>query len=110
WRADEGDDGQAPVVIEHQRDEAHDGQPFAQQIADRLRYGLLHLADVVRNPRHQLPRRLAREERRGLTEDVAEQTVTHVADYALTDVGHEIGGQIRADAFRQGSDYDLRAP
>ena len=76
------------VQVEQIDGEPHERQPFTQQIADRLGDRLLHLVDVVRNPRHELTARVTAEERRGLIEDVAEQPIAQVADHPLTDVGH----------------------
>src|SRR5258708_2075716 len=45
-RAGKGKQRQLPVVEEHQRREADDGEAFAQQVPHRLRNGLLHLPDV----------------------------------------------------------------
>ena len=60
---------------------------------------MLHLADVVGHAREQLARRAAREEARRLPEDVPLQPVAQVAHDPLADVGHQVGGEVRAEAL-----------
>ena len=54
-RAGHAHEGEAPVPPEQQRGVAEQRKAFAQQVADRLRHGLLHQVDVVGDPRHQRP-------------------------------------------------------
>ena len=89
------------VVVEQQRREADERQRLAGEIAGRLRDRLLHLADVVVDPRHQLPGRALREEPGRLAEDVAVERVAQIHDDALPDVGHQVRRDVRADALEQ---------
>ena len=72
------DERQPPVEVEQEAGEADDRERLAHQIRQRLGDRLLHLVDVVRDARHQLAGRPAREERRRLIEDVPEQPVAQV--------------------------------
>ena len=62
---------------------------------------MLHLPDVVGQPREQLPRRPPREEGRRLPHHVPVEPISQVADHALTDVRHQVVGEVRADALQQ---------
>ena len=98
-RAGDRDQREPRIHEEQIRREADDRQPFAQQIADRLRNRLLDLVHVVRDPRHQLPGRPAAEEGRRLIEDVPEQLVAEIAHDPLADVGHQVGRRIGAHSL-----------
>ena len=100
-RAGHADQREAPIPPEQQRGIAEERQAFAQQVAYRLRHGLLDQVDVVGDPRHQRPRGPSAEERRRLVEDVPEQLVAQIAHDPLADVGHQVGREVRADAFRK---------
>jgi hypothetical protein len=88
------------VVHENTREENH-RQRFTREITNRLGHRALKLTDVVGDSRHQPPGRLQREERRGLTEHVAEQLVAEIVDDALPDVSHQVRREIRAQTFEE---------
>ena len=100
-RARHRDERQPPIEVEHHHRIADDRQPFAQQVADRFGHRLLDLIDVVGDARHQLTSGPSPEEGCGLIQNVAEQLIAQVADHPLTDVGHQVGREVRAQALRR---------
>src|SRR5262249_19115810 len=62
---------------------------LAGEIANRLRDRLLHLAHIVVDARHELPRRALSEEAGRLSKDVLVESVPQIHDDALPDVGHQ---------------------
>jgi hypothetical protein len=89
------------VVIEQQRREANECKRFAGEISERFRDRLLNLRHVIGDARHQSSARLRGKKGRRLTEDVCEEQVSEIANYALSDVGHPVAGQVRTCAFNQ---------
>ena len=55
-RAGHAHEREPEVHVEHDRRIADEAQALADQVADRFRNRLLHLVDVVGDPRHQLRR------------------------------------------------------
>ncbi len=100
-RADDAEDREPGVVAEQQRRKADERERLAREIAERFRHRLLHLADVVVDPRHQLAGRALREEAGRLSEDVAIQRVAQVHHDALSDVGHQVRRPVRSDALEE---------
>ncbi len=99
WRDDQARQRQPRVDVEQPAGEHNGGQRLSGHVADRFRHGLLHLADVVADTRHQLSGRPLREERGGLPEDVAIERVAQVHHDALADAGHHIRRHVRPDAL-----------
>jgi hypothetical protein len=97
----QADHCQARVVIEQQHREANQGERLARKIAECLRDRLLNLRDVVGNARHQLAARLRGKERGRLPENVGEEQIADVADDSLSDVRHQVTGQVRPNPFDQ---------
>ena len=78
-----------------------DGQALLQHVPRELRHGGLDALDVGRDVAHQRARRVARQERRRLVEDVVVERVAQVGDRALSGGRHHGGRQVRAQPLQR---------
>ena len=100
-RAGDADQSKPRIVVEQQHPVADQCQRLLEQIADGLGDYMLHLPDVVGDPREQLSGRSAREEAGRLAQHVGVQSVAQVADHALPDICHQVVGEVPAQPLQQ---------
>ncbi len=94
------------VVIEQQRREADERQRLARQIAGGFRDRLLHLPDVVVDPRHQLAGGRAAKKPADWPRMCAIERVAQVHDHALADPAIRYDDAYEPSPFSRFSDDD----
>ena len=91
----ETENGELPIVVEHERAVAEEREGLHEQVAHSTRDRLLDLLDVVRDVADERSRRLALEETHRLPDDVLVEDVPEVHDRPLPHPAHEIGREVR---------------
>jgi hypothetical protein len=99
--ARQADHRKAGVDEHEQRGVGDKSERFSRQVARGLGDDLLDLRHVVADAGHELAGRPLREEPGRLTQNVSIQRVSEIHDDALSDVGHQVRGDVRADAFQR---------